>query len=156
MFQIIAQGRFDETDLSLQQADVFARANYGPAFGILSYAFTEQAVANLGRDTTDPDFVDDDQQEIVASLGFRLTQNWSIQGGVRYDLDSSTVLQDSVAIQYADDCFVLSVTYTESRIEDENGVDDDQTIMVRFDLKHLGQFQTSTSVLPFSQGDDGN
>ncbi|MEO1793321.1 MAG: LPS-assembly protein LptD, partial [Pseudomonadota bacterium] len=156
VFQVVAQGRFNETDLSLQQADVFARANYGPAFGILSYAFTEQAVANLGRAATDADFVDDDQQEIVASLGFRLTQNWTISGGVRYDLDTSTMLQDSIAIQYADDCFVLSVTYTESRIEDENGVDDDQTIMVRFDLKHLGQFQTSTSVLPFTQGDDGN
>ncbi|MEO1265458.1 MAG: LPS assembly protein LptD, partial [Pseudomonadota bacterium] len=36
VFQVVGQARFDETDLDLRQADVFARANYGPAFGTVA------------------------------------------------------------------------------------------------------------------------
>jgi len=41
---------------------------------------------------------------------------------------------------------VLSVTYTGSEIEDASrDIEPEQQIMLRFDLKHLGQFQTDAS-----------
>lgn len=150
VFQLIGQSRFDEEDFSLEQIDVFSKASFGPVFASATYSFTSNATArdnaiNLGLDPNDPDL--SDQQELVANIGLRVTENWTVSAGMRYDIDNDFVLQQSAGIKYADECFVLSVTYTGSEIEDpDRDIEPDQQIMIRFDLKHLGQFQTESSI----------
>ncbi|MEL6227096.1 MAG: LPS assembly protein LptD, partial [Pseudomonadota bacterium] len=165
MFQVISQARFDEDGFGLRQADIFARVAYGPIFASGSYAFTSNEFAreNLqsecflnGSPVLDSNGnpVCDDQQELIANIGVRLSEFWTLSAGTRYDIDSDFRLQDTVGLKYADECFVLAVSYTETRIEDESrDLEPDRTIMVRFDLKHIGQFQTNTSINSLLEAD---
>ena len=44
----------------------------------------------------------------MGSLGLRLTNNWSVSGMMRYDLDPGARIQDKLTLKYADECFVLT------------------------------------------------
>jgi LPS-assembly protein len=90
------------------------------------------------------------------SLGLKLTDYWSLIGSVRYDIDSKKMLQDSVTLKYQDECFVLTGTYTDTRITNtDQGIKPDQTFMLRFEFKHLGEFSYRTDVSSFmSRGDN--
>ncbi len=51
-----------------------------------------------------------------------------------------------VQARYADECFVLTATYTDNYYHNPDIIDG-QTVMLRFELKHLGEFGYSTDVL---------
>ena len=82
----------------------------------------------------------------MAAATLRLTNHWYLTGTVRYDIDADLMLQDQIALKYIDECFVLTATYIESRIEDiSRDIRPDRTIMLRFELKHLGEFGYTAS-----------
>ena len=54
-------------------------------------------------------------------------------------------------MRYADDCFVLTATYTELYYNSES-IDDDRSLMLRFEFKHLGEFAYKTDTLDFAFG----
>lgn len=138
VFRMITQARLDEKTLSLRRADVGAQADIGPLALAASYTFS----------AIDPQTLDDDQQDITAALGFRLTDHWSLIGRMRYDIDDDRRLTDSVSLTYSDECFILTVTYQESFVEDLNrDIVPDQTVMVNFQFKHLGGYQYSTDAI---------
>lgn len=141
-FRLIAQTRFDEDDLSIKREDLGAQILYGPVAASVSYAYT----------AADP-LRSDEQQDILASAMLRLTDNWSIGAGFRYDITDAELRQDSIQIKYADECFVLTATYQELYYESAT-IDDDRTIMLRFELKHLGEFAYKTDALDFAFGGD--
>ncbi|MEZ5842213.1 MAG: LPS assembly protein LptD [Hyphomicrobiaceae bacterium] len=139
LFRLIGQARIDDTSMTLRRADVFAQADLGPLFAQANYAFTS-AQPLIG--------INSDQQDIHGLLGFRLTDNWSVIGAMRYDIDSGERIQDSITLRYADECFVLTAAYTETFITDPaRGLNPDQTVMLRFELKHLGGVRYKTDVL---------
>jgi LPS-assembly protein len=147
IFRAVAQARFDENDLALKRSDVFANLNYGPIIAQTAYAFAA-ASPTLVPSSTDPSSRIKDQQEIISLLGLRVTDNWSVLGQVRYDIDAKERLQDVFQLRYADDCFVLSATYTETFITNiDRDLHPDRTVMVRFELKNLGDFRYKTSVV---------
>ena len=96
----------------------------------------------------------DKRQEAITTLGLKLTTNWSIQGSVRYDLDLRERIQDTVQLKYADECFVLTASYIETLVTNTTlGLTPDKTVMLRFELKHLGEFNYKTDTLSHSYGD---
>lgn len=141
-FRLIAQSRFDEDDLSLKREDLGAQVFYGPLLASASYAYTAGDPLVAGST---------EQQDILASAMLRLTDNWSIGAGFRYDIDSSELRQDSIQLKYADECFVLTATYQELYYQSAT-IDDDRTLMLRFELKHLGQFAYKSDALDFAFG----
>ncbi len=101
-------------------------------------------------------YVDDEEnpgQEILASLGLRLTDTWSLLGSIRYDIENDQRLMDAIQVRYLDECFMLSVTYQETYLKNED-IEPDQTVMLRFELKHLGGFKYKTDVLDHVYGSD--
>ncbi|MBV1696426.1 MAG: LPS-assembly protein LptD, partial [Hyphomicrobiales bacterium] len=86
----------------------------------------------------------------------RLTDNWSILGQVRYDIDANRRIQDMLQLKYADECYVLTASYIETFVEQSDiGLKPDRSIMLRFELKHLGDFSYRTDVTSFlSRGDN--
>ena len=56
---------------------------------------------------------------------------------LRYDIDADELASDMVQVRYADECFVLTASYTDNLYHNPTIVDG-QTLMVRFELKHLG------------------
>ncbi|MBX9925681.1 MAG: LPS assembly protein LptD, partial [Hyphomicrobiaceae bacterium] len=145
-FRFLTQSRFDEETLELRREDLYASASYGPISATAIYTFAA-ADPLLG--------IQKSQQDITGVVSLKLTDQWSLIGSMRYDLDARNVLTDSVSLRYADDCFVLTTTYQETFLENvAQGIETDRSLMVRFELKHLGSFGYKTSVLDHTFGDD--
>jgi LPS-assembly protein len=136
-FRVISQSRFDDENLELKREDAAVAINYGPLTlaGAYSYIFG------------DPEFNEGSQQEMNGLFGLRLTDRWSILGGLRYDIDDNTFLTNTTSLRYQDDCFMMSVTYNEFDFSDpEQGIEPDQTLMFRVEYKYLGGFNYSTNI----------
>jgi LPS-assembly protein len=142
---VISQSRFDEKSWTLRRQDTAVQANYGPLTGTTAYTFSAFDPVTGLIDT---------QEEIMTSLGLKLTNNWSLLGSMRYDLDAHQRIQDTLALKYADECFVLTASYIETFITNEAlNLRPDRTVMVRFELKHIGQFNYKTDQLNHVFGD---
>ena len=145
-FRFLAQSRFDDENLTLRREDLFASVSYGPVSATAVYTYSA-ADPLLG--------IDKSQQDIIGILGLKLTDSWSLLGSVRYDIDASQILTDSISLRYADDCFVLTTTYQETFLDNAaQGLQEDRSLMVRFELKNIGSFGYKTSVLDHTFGDD--
>ena len=86
------------------------------------------------------------QEDVYGSLNIQLTDRWSVAAAMRYDIDADQIASDMFQVRYADECFVLTATYTDNYYFNPDIVDG-QTLMLRFELKHLGEFGYSTDVL---------
>jgi LPS-assembly protein len=141
-FRLVSQGRFDEDDLSLRRADVYGSYSIGPLIlqAQYTYAKDDPSVSTFNA-----------QQEVLGGLGLQLTDRWSIAGMMRYDIDDSMRLQDQIQLKYADECFVLTASYTETFITNTAlDLKPDRTLMLRFELKHLGEFKYKTDALDYT------
>jgi LPS-assembly protein len=147
----VAQGRFDEKDFSLRRQDTALQANYGPFLAQAAYTYTR--FDPRGDPLIDPNLAFD-QHEVLGTVGLRLTDRWSVVAQARYDIDSQQVIQDVLQVQYADECFVLTASYIETLV-DNAALDlrPDRTVMLRFSLKHLGEYSYRTDALNHFFGD---
>jgi LPS-assembly protein len=147
---LVAQGRFDENSWELNRFDTLLSFGIGPLSAQTIYTFRQYNalfdVSGNGKD----------QQEVQLSLGLKLDDYWSLLGTVRYDLDDKAMRQDAIGVRYADECFILTSTYTETFVENPGlGIKPDRTVMLRFELKHLGGFNYKTDVANFlTRGDN--
>ena len=74
---------------------------------------------------------------------------------MRYDLRNKDVLTDSFALKYADDCFALTTTYQETFIQNVAlGLQNDRSVMLRFELKNLGGLNYKTSSVDYTFGNN--
>jgi LPS-assembly protein len=138
-FKLVAQSRFDEQEVSLRRANLYSSLSFGPALLQAQYSYTrDDALLKLFHS----------EQEIMAAATLRLTDRWSITGLARYDLDQSFLLQDQIQLRFTDECFVLTATYTENFINNPSlDVKPDRSLMLRFELKYLGDFKYKTDSL---------
>ena len=141
-FRFLSQSRFDEDDLSLRRSNTGVQFDYGPLSAQAVYAYA------AGNTTAG---LETEQQDILGSGMLRLTNTWSMGGGVRYDIDEAKLLSDYISVKYSDECFVLTATYSESYFNSTT-IEDDRTLMLRFELKHLGDFQYASDTLDFAFG----
>jgi len=135
--QFISQSRFDQSDFSLARQDAGAQVVFGPVAANAVYAY-------LNTDPTNS--INSAQEDLYASLSLRLTDRWTVAAAMRYDIDDDQLASDMFQVRYADECFVLTATYTDNYYHNPNLVDG-QTLMLRFELKHLGEFGYSTDAL---------
>ncbi|NJO34903.1 MAG: LPS-assembly protein LptD, partial [Rhodospirillales bacterium] len=134
-----------ENDWTLRRQDSYLQANYGPALAQIGYTFTR-------FDSTPGVF--DTQEELISTLGLRLTERWSVLGQMRYDIDTQSRVQDLLQLKYQDECFVLTASYIETFVENAGlDIKPDRTLMLRFELKHLGDFNYRTDALNHVFGD---
>lgn len=147
-FRLISQSRFDQENFSLRREDITAQMTVGPLFAQATYTYTA-VTPELGVEVA--------QQDIIATAGLQLTDNWSILGTIRYDFDESMRLTDSIQLAYLDECFMLSATYAETFIRNEDrNIEPDRTIMLRFELKHLGGFGYQRNLVDIAGGEDNS
>jgi LPS-assembly protein len=149
-FRLIAPSRFDESSLALRREDAAAVVTYGPFSAQGGYSFDADSIL---PDPLNPTAIETHQQEFLGNVTLRLTDRWSVGGTARYDIDNDQLLYDSVQLKYADECFVLTASYIESQYSDAT-IKPDQTFMVRFEFKHLGDFAAKTDALDFALGGD--
>lgn len=140
--QLISQSRFDQEGFALASQNAGAQVSLGPLVANAIYSY-------LNTDPTNG--IVTGQEDLFASLNLRLTDRWSVAAAMRYDLDADQMASDMFQVQYADECFVLTATYTDNYYHNPNLVDG-QTLMLRFELKHLGEFGYSTDALSGNYG----
>lgn len=146
MFRFLAQSRFDEQTFDLRRQDLYGQVTLGPLSLQSSYTFTA-ADPQSGSQRS--------QQDIFAGFALRLTDRWSLLATSRFDIDTQDRLQEIVALKYSDECFVLTASYTDTHITNiERGIKEDRTVMLRFELKNLGEFRYKTDVLDHVFGDN--
>ncbi len=142
IFRAVAQARFDEDDLSLRRSDSFLQVNYGPILTQLTHTYTAADPADVTLS---------EQQDVLGLVGLRITDRWSIMGQMRFDIEAGDRIQDILQLRYADECFVLTASYTETFITDEErDLQPDRSLMLRFELKYLGDFRYRTDILEYS------
>jgi len=138
-FRLVAQSRFDEEDLSLKRQNVYAQTTLGPV--------SLQAQYNYARDEPAIGLFKS-EQEVIGGVGLKLSDRWSVNGLARFDIDENAWLQEQIQLKYSDECFVLTASYTETHIENPTlDIRPDRTLMLRFELKHIGQFSYKTDAL---------
>ena len=126
--QFVSQSRFDSNTLNLVREDLGGSFTAGPATVAANYALDRS-----GTQLSLPG----QNQELLTSASVQLSKEWSALASARYDIDNRFFVTDSLGIKWANDCAGLSVTYSESRISQQD-IQPNQTVMVRVDLKYLG------------------
>ncbi len=139
-FGLIAQARFDQDNFELRRTDIHSWMSYGPFSASANYV---KQTPKLGIDQLDPNNLIG--EEISGVAGIKLSQDWSLTGKLRYDLEESQVDRHGAGLTYADECFLFGVNYDHTTPVD-GAVDSDTTISFRFEFKHLGGAETSTDV----------
>ncbi|MGE0613315.1 MAG: LPS-assembly protein LptD [Hyphomicrobiales bacterium] len=127
---LISQARFDEDTFDVRRLDLGGNAAYGPISGSVVYTNLEAQPAQG---------IFNDRQEITTGGVLKLTDNWSMLGNIRFDLERQERLTDSIGLRWADDCFAITLYYDETFIRDRD-IEPEQKLMLRFELKHLGAF----------------
>jgi LPS-assembly protein len=141
--QLISQSRFDQDDLDMRRQDAAASLSFGPFSASAIYAY-------LNTDPTNDIYTP--QEDVYGTLGIRLTERWSIAAAARFDIDADEIASDMFQARYADECFILTATYTDNYYQNQDIVDG-QTFMLRFELKHLGEFGYTTDALDYVFGE---
>lgn len=135
--QFISQSRFSSDTFELRREDLGVSVSAGVGTLAANYSLER---------TRDQNGVLRQEQEILSSASVLLSQNWSALASARLNIDSRYFITDSLGVKYTNDCVGVTVTYSESRVSDQD-VQPNQTVLLRVDLKYLGGTSVSTDAL---------
>jgi len=136
MFRFVTQFRLSESDFTIARQDYSAQVKLGIFEGALSYV-SVAAQPLLGFDTP--------REEVAGFAAVKLTDEWTVFGDARYNLELSQFVRNSVGVQYADECFIYSVTYQQTFVEYQD-LKPDTSVMVRIGIKGFGQQTVPSSI----------
>ena len=74
---------------------------------------------------------------ILGTAAVKLNQNWVLQGGARYNVQSADFDQTQIGLGYVNDCYALAVNYVANFAVSGN-TQDDHRVMVQMSLRTLG------------------
>ena len=66
-----------------------------------------------------------------------MTENWSVSGGLVYDIEKSAQVENRIGLAYDDECFYLSANYSQTR-DRYTDIVTDQTLFFRLNLRTIG------------------
>ncbi len=135
-FRLLAQFRVNEQDYALSSQSYSLQTKLGFFQGALSYV-SVAAQPQLGFPSS--------RDEIAGFSAVKLNDDWTVFGDLRYDIELSQWVRNSAGIQYADECFILSVTYQQTYISYLDIVPS-TSVLVRVGIKGFGQQTTPSSI----------
>jgi LPS-assembly protein len=102
-YAFISRFRFDEESLELRRLELESRVTFERWSVSMLYGNYDAQPA-IGFLTP--------RQGVLGSGSAKLTQNWTLYAGARYDIEAAQLNQTSFGLGYIDDCFGVRVTYT--------------------------------------------
>ena len=137
---ISARARFDQKDWTLERFELESRLFYGPF--ALSTAYVRRAAQpDLGIETN--------LEEVNSEISYALSDQWSVYAGGRYSLQNASndpgFVSDKLGVKYTDECFTVSLDYS-TYYQNYGDIEAQRQIMVRFNLRTLGDGQFETKV----------
>jgi LPS-assembly protein len=133
----VGQTRFDKDSLELRRTNLGSSAALGPISLGVNYAQVDP------KELIADDPFRQRRQEILATGGINLTDNWGLLGAFRYDLDLDEPLTQAMGFRYRDDCLTASVFYMQSEISDRD-IEPETRVMLTLSLKYLGTYELQT------------
>ncbi len=122
------RGRFDEKDFATRRLEASASFTHRRFSLSAGYAFIDSQ--------PDYGFVDK-REQATASGSLRLGDYWRIFGSAHYDIRNNSLINDSFGISYDDECFSMSLTFSENRRRYSNEVSG-RTISLRLGFRTVG------------------
>jgi LPS-assembly protein len=101
-YSFISRFRFDDEKLSVRRMELEGRANY-ERWGVSMLYGNYDAEPDIGLLTR--------RQGVLGSASLKLTQNWTLSGALRYDVEGERINQRSIGLGYIDDCFGINLSY---------------------------------------------
>jgi LPS-assembly protein len=128
IYSFTTRYRFDEETFSLQRFEVEARANFDRWTSSLMFGdyAPQPQLGFLNR-----------REGILATEAFKVSENWVLNGGARYDLFAGKFDQTRVGLGYIDDCFIFGLNYFTDYTYSGN-VAVNHTVMMQFNLRTIG------------------
>ena len=131
VFMFTSRFRFDEDNFAVRRMELEGRATVDRWNLTILY----------GNYDAQPEIGFLDRREgILGTAAYKVTQNWSLLGGARYDLDAARFDQYRVGLGYIDDCFAISVNYIADYTYSGNP-QIDHKVLLQISLRTLGTTQ---------------
>jgi len=128
LYTFTSRFRFDQSDFTLQRLEVEARANFDRWNASILYG-DYAAQPQLGFLTR--------RDGILTSGAYKVSENWVVNGGVRYDIQAGKLSQTRLGLGYIDDCYIMSFQYYTDYTYSGN-VTSSQTYLLQVSLRTLG------------------
>ncbi|MBA8876513.1 LPS assembly protein LptD [Phyllobacterium myrsinacearum] len=124
-YNVTTGGRFDKDTFEVRRAEVAATAagKYGTLF--TKYAFID-AQPTYG--------FPEDRHEVTVGGSLKVTPNWRVLGSGTYDIIHDTLVKQTAALAYDDECFTYQMYYTEQRPITSTGTAGDKTTTFGFNI----------------------
>jgi len=130
--KVSLRGRFDESDFSVQRAEIGASQTFSWLSASASYGFIRD-IPTAGIDQ---------QQFVNVNASARFADRWRLFGSAVYDVQHRSVSKDSVGLAYDDSCVSLSIAYTETR----NTLIPDRSLTFKLLLRTLAEGSVNANV----------
>jgi len=128
IYSFTSRFRFDQSDFSLQRLEVEARATFDRWNASVLYG-DYAAQPQLGFLTR--------RDGVLTSGAYKVSENWVVNGGIRYDIQNAKLSQTRLGLGYIDDCFIMSFQYYADYTFSGN-VAPNQTYLLQVSLRTLG------------------
>jgi LPS-assembly protein len=128
IYSFTSRFRFDHDDFSLQRLEVEARATFDRWNASILYG-DYAAQPQLGFLTR--------RDGVLTSGAYKLSENWVVNGGIRYDIQNGKPSQTRLGFGYIDDCFIMSFQYYADYAL-AGSLTSSQTYLLQVSLRTLG------------------
>src|SRR5690348_14380527 len=128
------QSTFEVKRLEVESAVSFDRWNFSLLYG--DYA-PQPEIGFLNR-----------RQGVLGTAKIKLSENWALFGGARYDLNESKFNATNIGLGYIDDCLILALNYMTGYSYSGPTVTTNNQIMLQLSLRTLGTTTTAQSLTP--------
>ncbi len=136
--EFVSRFRFDEANFSMQRFELEGRAvldrvSVSTIYGL----YSPQPLLGYYEE----------RQGIYTTASYKLTDVWTVAGGVRYNIAQSGFDLATFGVTYADDCFTLALSYISSyALDGPYNTSPNNAVMLTIGLRTLGQSKVSTSL----------
>jgi LPS-assembly protein len=128
IYSFSSRFRFDHDDFSLQRLEVEARATFDRWNASVLYG-DYAAQPQLGFLTR--------RDGILTSGAYKVSENWVVNAGIRYDIQNAKPSQTRFGLGYIDDCFIMSFQYYADYAL-AGSLTSSQTYLLQVSLRTLG------------------
>ena len=128
--------RIDDKSFDIKRNEIGLNARYGRLRFAANYSDLNDAPA-FSRPN--------DQEEIWTQAALRVSDSWTLYGGLRYNIEDDKHISNFAGVGFEDECFAVRIQYRKTFVEDRD-IDPEQAVTLRFDLKTIGGGELSRSI----------
>ena len=133
---LTARARLDDADLQFNSTGLTAVGTFRGSSAYLDYTYLrESPAAGVFRR----------REEVTAAAALKIVDNWSVIGSLTYDLRNDSRVGESLGLIYANDCFALSATYSETT-DPYSDLASERQIFVRVSLRTVANSEFSSQL----------